>query len=245
VGAKLSNPVSDVWALFTQFGLTFNDGDANTGDPEIGGNMLFQPILPVPVYGEGEEKWQLLVRPTIPIFFGNPVSEGFDRFETFIKAHLGEIAEADFFTVEVLTLVGLLRYYVFFVIDIPTRKVNIAGILHQPHGRWMEQIARNLTDAEDGSCAASGTCSSTAIRSTLRHSAASCGIRSAVKGMCSRLDFSAVSSRTAHVASADPTLLSSRARYHVEPCTPSPLTYPVVDPAQFPRERVDRGTSLW
>ena len=28
VGAKLSNPVSDVWAHFTQFGLTFSDGDA-------------------------------------------------------------------------------------------------------------------------------------------------------------------------------------------------------------------------
>jgi hypothetical protein len=26
VGAKLSNPVSDVWALFTQFGLTWSDG---------------------------------------------------------------------------------------------------------------------------------------------------------------------------------------------------------------------------
>ena len=36
VGAKLSNPVSDVWALFTQFGLTFSDGDINTGDAQIG-----------------------------------------------------------------------------------------------------------------------------------------------------------------------------------------------------------------
>jgi transposase InsO family protein len=71
-------------------------------------------------------------------------------WKTFIKAHLGEIAEADFFTVEVLTLVGLLRYYVFFVIDIQTRQVNIAGISNQPHGRWMQQIARNITDAEDG-----------------------------------------------------------------------------------------------
>ena len=51
---------------------------------------------------------------------------------------------------EVLTLVDLLRYYVFFVIDIQTRKVNIAGISDQPHGRWMEQLARNLTDADEG-----------------------------------------------------------------------------------------------
>jgi transposase InsO family protein len=71
-------------------------------------------------------------------------------WKTFIKAHLGEIAEADFFTVEVLTLVGLIRYYVFFVIHIQTRRVHIAGISHQPHGRWMQQIARNLTDADEG-----------------------------------------------------------------------------------------------
>jgi transposase InsO family protein len=71
-------------------------------------------------------------------------------WKTFIKAHLGEIAEADFFTVEVLSLVGLIRYYVFFVIAIETRKVHIAGLSHQPHGRWMQQIARNLTDAEEG-----------------------------------------------------------------------------------------------
>jgi putative transposase len=76
-------------------------------------------------------------------------------WKTFIKAHLGEIAEADFFTVEVLTLFGLVRYYVFFVIDIQTRRVHIAGISHQPHGRWMQQIARSLTDAEEkDSCAA-------------------------------------------------------------------------------------------
>ena len=70
--------------------------------------------------------------------------------KTFIRAHLGEIAEAGFFTVEALTLVGLVRYYVFFVIHIQTRRVHIAGISHQPHGRWMQQIARNLTDAEEG-----------------------------------------------------------------------------------------------
>jgi len=73
-----------------------------------------------------------------------------NRRQQGVIAYLGEIAEADFFTVEVLSYVGLLRYYVLFVIDIQTRKVNIAGISHQPHGRWMEQIARNLTDAEEG-----------------------------------------------------------------------------------------------
>ncbi len=71
-------------------------------------------------------------------------------WKTFLKAHMGAIAATDFFTVEVLTLVGLVRYHVLFVIDIGTRRVHIAGIVHEPHGRWMRQIARNLTDATDG-----------------------------------------------------------------------------------------------
>ena len=71
-------------------------------------------------------------------------------WKTFIKAHWGEIAGADFFTVEVLTLGGLVRYFVFFVIDIETRQVEIVGITNAPSGKWMQQIARNLTDPEDG-----------------------------------------------------------------------------------------------
>jgi putative transposase len=67
-----------------------------------------------------------------------------------LKAHLGSISATDFFTVEVLTLGGLVRYFVLFVIDIETRRVQIAGIVRQPHGAWMKQIARNLTDNVDG-----------------------------------------------------------------------------------------------
>ena len=38
-------------------------------------------------------------------------------WETFLKAHWGAIAATDFFSVEVLTRVGLVRYFVLFVID--------------------------------------------------------------------------------------------------------------------------------
>ena len=31
-----------------------------------------------------------------------------------------------------------------------SRRVEIAGIIHQPYGEWMVQTARNLMDAEDG-----------------------------------------------------------------------------------------------
>jgi hypothetical protein len=71
-GAKLSNPVSDVWAMFTEFDLAFSGGNANKGDLKVGSLMNFQPILPIPIYGEGEDRWQVLVRPAVGIFFASP-----------------------------------------------------------------------------------------------------------------------------------------------------------------------------
>ena len=71
-------------------------------------------------------------------------------WKTFLKAHWGAIAATDFFSVEVLTRAGLVRYFVLFVIDLKSRRVEIAGIAQQPDGEWMKQIARNLTDADDG-----------------------------------------------------------------------------------------------
>ena len=64
----------------------------------------------------------------------------------FLRMHWGGLAAADFFTVEVWTKVGLIRYMVLFVIDLPTRRVEIAGISLVPNGLWTEQIARNLVD---------------------------------------------------------------------------------------------------
>ena len=69
---------------------------------------------------------------------------------TFIKAHLSAITAADFFTVEVLNWAGLVRYHIFFVIDLASRRVEIGGISRSPDGLWMEQVARNLLDADDG-----------------------------------------------------------------------------------------------
>ena len=39
---------------------------------------------------------------------------------------------------------------VLFVIDIATRRVEIAGIQVDPDSRWMQQMARNMTDCFDG-----------------------------------------------------------------------------------------------
>ena len=63
---------------------------------------------------------------------------------------LGGPTACDLFTVEVLTLAGLQRHLVFFVIALQSRRVPIAGIHPQPYGTWMEQRARNVTDPVDG-----------------------------------------------------------------------------------------------
>jgi hypothetical protein len=60
------------------------------------------------------------------------------------------IAAADFFTTEVWTARGLVTHNTLFVIDIATRRVHIAGTMTHPTSEWMEQIARNLTDCQDG-----------------------------------------------------------------------------------------------
>ncbi len=68
----------------------------------------------------------------------------------FLKAHWEAIAAADFFTVEIWARTGLRRYFVFFVMDLATRNVEVAGITAFPSGVWMTQIARNLTDVAIG-----------------------------------------------------------------------------------------------
>ena len=71
-------------------------------------------------------------------------------WKAFLQAHWDGLAATDLFTVEVLTLEGLKRYLVLFVIELRTRHVCIAGIHPQPDGAWMEQMARNLTDPGEG-----------------------------------------------------------------------------------------------
>ncbi len=79
-----------------------------------------------------------------------PERGGRTPWKTFLKAHWEALAATDFFTVEVLTLFGIVRYQVLFVIDLSTRKVEIAGITPNATGAWMMQVGRNLVDEVDG-----------------------------------------------------------------------------------------------
>jgi putative transposase len=66
-------------------------------------------------------------------------------WSAFIRIHLAPVAGTDFFTAEVLTLHGLVTYYVLFFIHFESRRVDIAGVTVHPDERWMRQIARNMT----------------------------------------------------------------------------------------------------
>jgi hypothetical protein len=63
----------------------------------------------------------------------------------FIRTQQALLAGTDFFTAEVLTLRGLVTYYVLFFIHLESRRVDVAGITVHPDEPWMKQIARNAT----------------------------------------------------------------------------------------------------
>src|SRR5450631_4187728 len=71
-------------------------------------------------------------------------------WSTFLRAHRECLVATDFLTVEVCTIRALVTHYVLFFIDIVNRAVKIAGITPQPDSQWMTQIARNLTNLNDG-----------------------------------------------------------------------------------------------
>jgi len=79
-----------------------------------------------------------------------PVPERPTSWQTFLRAHWGEIAGADFFTTEVWSWRGLVTYYTVFVIDLASRRVQIVGATRHPNDLFMRQVARTLTAADEG-----------------------------------------------------------------------------------------------
>jgi hypothetical protein len=89
LGAKLSDPTSDVWALFTEFDFSWSRGDISDDDYKFGSDMIFQPIMPFKL----TKDWKILTRPTIPIIFSTPIPtsikpDGTARFSD--KSGLGD-----------------------------------------------------------------------------------------------------------------------------------------------------------
>jgi transposase InsO family protein len=69
-------------------------------------------------------------------------------WQNFLQAHWGVVAGADFFTTEVWTWQGLVTYDTVFVIDLPSRRVQVLGSTPHPGSLFMQQVVRTLTMAD-------------------------------------------------------------------------------------------------
>ena len=63
IGRKLSDPLSNVWALFTEIDYNWSEGDFTNGQWRTGQAVVFQPIMPFSL----TEDLKLTTRPTIPM----------------------------------------------------------------------------------------------------------------------------------------------------------------------------------
>ena len=68
----------------------------------------------------------------------------------FVTSRWRTLYACDFVAVETLGAFGTVRIMVFFLIELKSRAVHIAGIRIDPDGAWMTQIARNLLDPAMG-----------------------------------------------------------------------------------------------
>jgi putative transposase len=71
-------------------------------------------------------------------------------WKEFLNTHWDVLASVDFTTIGVWTKKGLVTYYLLFFMDLATRRVHFAGLSTNPDEGRMLQVARNVTDAEQG-----------------------------------------------------------------------------------------------
>ena len=70
---------------------------------------------------------------------------GRGTWHDFIQRHVKTVWATDFFTKTVWTVRGPVTFYVLFFLHIHTRRVHLAGMTPNPDGRWMAEIARNMS----------------------------------------------------------------------------------------------------
>jgi hypothetical protein len=69
---QLADPLSDIWALFTEFDYIYSKGDLSGNDYKTGGAVNFQPIMPLHL----NDEWKLVLRPAVPLLIDIPVPVG-------------------------------------------------------------------------------------------------------------------------------------------------------------------------
>jgi putative transposase len=70
-----------------------------------------------------------------------PVSSGSIGWQRLMTHYKGQLLACDFFTVETIRLKTM---YVFFFIELATRRIHLAGITANPNGFWVAQQVRQL-----------------------------------------------------------------------------------------------------
>jgi putative transposase len=91
---------------------------------------------------------RILKEQAIPPVPARPTS-----WDTFLRAHWGAMAGADFFTTEVWTWRGLVTFSTLFVIELATRRVQIVGCTPRPDEAFMCQAGRTMTATDEGALA--------------------------------------------------------------------------------------------
>jgi putative transposase len=76
-------------------------------------------------------------------------------WRSFLRAHAGTLLACDFFHIEcAVSLTGL---YVFFVIELETRRVHVLGITEHPGAAWVNQLVREFAwNLEEAGCRFTG-----------------------------------------------------------------------------------------
>ena len=83
-------------------------------------------------------------------YFAPPDGRVNNDFNLFLDSHRDVLAACDFCTYELRTPFGFLRRHILFFEDITTREVWCGGIVGEPDGNFMAQVARNQMDCFDG-----------------------------------------------------------------------------------------------
>ena len=78
IGKQLANPLSNIWALFTEVDYNWSEGDLSNGKWRTGQAVILQPVMPIPL----TKNAKLITRPTLPVIINVDQPDGFKPGDT-------------------------------------------------------------------------------------------------------------------------------------------------------------------